>query len=117
MEELAGMVAARCPYRADERLLRRTGMPSRIPSGVDEMSALIAGMDDHGKGVPILIKQYLKTGGRLLAFNVDRAFSDALDALILVDLRNPPPTLLDCYMGSPAARAFFQWHRLTRGAA
>ncbi|MEI9971880.1 MAG: hypothetical protein WDO73_07370, partial [Ignavibacteriota bacterium] len=51
---------------------------------------LIADLESDGKGVPILVKQYLKTGGRLLACNVDRHFADALDALIVVDLRSAP---------------------------
>jgi hypothetical protein len=61
--------------------------------------------------VPILLRQYLKTGGKLLAFNVDRSFSHVLDALIMVDLRSAPAAVLERYFGKQEAAAFVQWHR------
>ncbi|SPE40273.1 putative hemolysin [Candidatus Sulfopaludibacter sp. SbA3] len=104
-EELAPLVAPRSPYRPGQRILRRTPLPG-IPRDVDELSALIADLEKDGKGVPILIKHYLKTGGRLLGFNVDHRFSNALDALITVDLRLAPDALLDRLLGKPGAEAF-----------
>ena len=56
--------------------------------------------------MPILIKQYLRVGGRILGFNIDPAFSNALDALILVDLRLKPPALLARYMSKTGAAEF-----------
>jgi putative hemolysin len=109
-DDLACEISPRRPYRPDERLFRRTGQVSQVPADVETLSTLIADIEKDGKGVPILIKQYLKTGGRLLAFNVDRGFSDALDALIMVDLRKAPGTLLERYLGKPGAIAFRAWH-------
>ena len=51
---------------------------------------------------------YLKMGGRLLGFNVDPSFSNALYALILTDLRSAPLALLERCMGRPAARSFLE---------
>jgi putative hemolysin len=114
--DLAEMVAPRRPYRPDHRAVRNAGtMP--LPDDVDDLSKLIADLESDGKGVPILVKQYLKTGGRLLACNVDRHFADALDALIVVDLRNAPAPLLEKYLGKPGYQAFASWHRSSRGAA
>ncbi len=104
-EELAGLVAPRCPYRPAERILRQAPAPA-VPRELDELSALIADLESDGKGVPILIKHYLKTGGRLLAFNVDRRFSHTLDALITVDLRLAPDSLLERLLGKPGAAEF-----------
>lgn len=39
-----------------------------------------------GKGMPVLLRQYLKLGGRILGFNVDPAFNRVIDCLLLVDL-------------------------------
>jgi putative hemolysin len=114
--DLAEMVAPRRPYRPDHRAIRNAGtMP--LPDDVDDLSKLIADLESDGKGVPILVKQYLKTGGRLLACNVDRHFADALDALIVVDLRNAPAPLLEKYLGKQGYQAFASWHRFSRGAA
>jgi putative hemolysin len=104
-EELAGLVAPRCPYRPAARILRRTPPPA-VPRDLDRLCSLIADLECDGKGVPILIKHYLKTGGRLLACNVDRQFSNALDALITVDLRLAPDSLLERLLGKSEAAEF-----------
>jgi len=114
--ELAGMVAPRHPYRPEPALVRNAGAVP-VPDDLDDLSKLIAGLENDGKGVPILVKQYLKTGGRLLACNVDRHFADALDALIVVDLRSAPAPLLEKYLGKPGYQAFAAWHGASRGAA
>ena len=65
-----------------------------MAAGIEDLSLSIADIEDDGKGVPVLIRQYLKAGGRVLGFNVDPNFSDTLDALIMVDLRRAPLGLL-----------------------
>jgi putative hemolysin len=112
--DLAPLVSPRRPYRPAEHVFRRTGVVTRVPDDMEELSGLIAGMESDGKGVPILVKQYLKTGGRLLAFNVDRGFSGTLDALIMVDLRTAPAPMLERFLGKPGAAAFAAWHAAGR---
>ncbi len=53
------------------------------------LSRVIARIDE-GKGIPVLLRQYLGLNGKLVSFNVDPAFNNALDGLIVVDLRNVP---------------------------
>jgi putative hemolysin len=77
---------------------------------IEEMSSSIAEIEADGKGVPVLLRQYLKIGGELLAFNVDKNFSDVLDGLILVDLRKTDPTRLETYMGKSGLAAFLDYH-------
>lgn len=77
---------------------------------LEEMSTSIAEIEGDGKGVPVLLRQYLKIGGELLAFNVDRNFSDALDGLVLVDLRKTDPARLETYMGKDGVERFMQHH-------
>ncbi len=67
-------------------------------------------MESDGKGLPILIKQYAKLGGRIVSFNVDRKFSDVLDGLVLVDLRQTDRNVLERYMGKAGVKAFRQYH-------
>jgi putative hemolysin len=109
--ELAGLVTPRSPYKSSQRQFRRTGVVSHVPANIERLSGLVADLERDGKGVPILLRQYLKTGGKLLACNVDRGFSDVLDALIMVDLRSAPAAILERYFGKREAAAFIQWHR------
>jgi hypothetical protein len=53
-----------------------------------------------------LLRQYLNLGGKVLGFNVDRSFSDVLDALLLVNLDDAPRRLVERYMGKEKAAAF-----------
>jgi putative hemolysin len=71
--------------------------------GLDDVSSFVAELEPDRKGVPILLKQYLKLGGALLGFNVDPDFSNVLDVLILVDLRQTPAATLVKYMGREGA--------------
>jgi len=57
-----------------------------------------------------LKRQYLKIGGELLAFNVDKNFSDVLDGLVLVDLRKTDPARLETYMGKEGVGRFLEYH-------
>ena len=54
----------------------------------------------------MLLKQYLKLGGELAAFHVDRRFANALDGLIVVDLRKTDSRVLERYMGKEGAAQF-----------
>jgi putative hemolysin len=77
---------------------------------LDELSQPITDVETDGKGLPILLRQYAKIGGRLLGFNVDRKFSDVLDGLVVVDLRKTEPGVLERYMGREGAIMFRRRH-------
>jgi hypothetical protein len=59
----------------------------------------------------VLLRQYLKLGGRLLGFNMDPEFSDALDGLIVVDLLKTERKLLQRYLGKEPATAFLEYQK------
>lgn len=111
--ELAGLVTPRRPFRPAR--LRRWDCRAfcRVLRDLDELSEPIADVELDGKGLPILIKQYAKVGGKLLGFNVDRKFSDVLDGLIVVDLRETEPAVLERYMGREGVATFRRYHGLT----
>jgi len=50
-------------------------------------------------------------GGEVLGFSVDRAFSAALDGLVLVDLLATKPAVLARYMGKPNAERYRALHQ------
>lgn len=61
--------------------------------------------------MPVLLRHYLKLGGRLLAFSVDSEFSNALDGLIVVDLTQTDRKLLERYLGRIEAEIFLDFHK------
>jgi putative hemolysin len=105
--ELAPLVRARNPFRQRPSKLADELIGATVWD-VEELSALIADVETDRKGVPVLLKQYLKLGGELVAFHVDRRFADALDGLIVVDLRKTDVRVLERYMGKDGATQFLK---------
>jgi len=96
------------PFRAP----RRPGEP-RGPAhlrDLDDVSTFISEIESDQKGVPILLKQYLRLDGRLLSYNVDPDFANVLDVLIVVDLRKTSTKALQRYMGGKNLDRFRAHH-------
>ncbi len=110
--ELADLVTPRRPYRPLRLGRWDCRAVCRVLRDLDELSEPITDVETDGKGLPILLKQYAKVGGKLLGFNVDRKFSDVLDGLVVVDLRHTEPAVLDRYMGRESALSFRRYHGL-----
>jgi putative hemolysin len=106
-----GAVKARRPLRGNfVEKWEMQALCSLLPD-VEDLSGPIGDLEPDGKGIPILVKQYVKLGGRLLAFSVDPQFGNTLDGFVMVDLRDTPEETLGRYMGRDGARAFRGWHR------
>ncbi len=85
-----------------------TGMLTAL-GDLQLLSRVIARIDE-GKGVPVLLRQYLSLNGKLVCFNVDPAFNNALDGLIMVDLRDVEEKTLARYMGREQAHEYLTYH-------
>jgi hypothetical protein len=84
---------------------------ARFLDDIEEVSGIVADLESDQKGVPVLLKQYLRLGGKILGFSVDPKFSGVLDGLILVDLLGTNPKTLSRYLGANQAAAFLAHHR------
>ena len=98
-DALAGLIEPRRPFRPAP--LRKWDCRSIFQAlrDLDDLSQPINDVELDGKGLPILLRQYAKVGGKLVGFNVDRKFSNVLDGLVVVDLRQTEPAVLERYMG------------------
>lgn len=108
--QLSRHIRPRKPYRGTLRPIWQQAELAGMGS-IDNVSELVAIHESDEKGVPVLIKQYLKLGGRLLGFNVDRDFNDCIDGLIMVDLRQTDERVLQKYMGRDGAAEFLALHK------
>jgi putative hemolysin len=107
---LARLVRARRPLRRNVLKFGEIRNAVDALKDIRELSELISEIEDDRKGVPVLIRQYLRLGGVVLGFNVDQDFRDALDALVLVDLARTDAKTLARYMGSAEVEAFLRIH-------
>jgi putative hemolysin len=90
------VVAARNPFRHNPE--RNTGLD------LEDLSAVVSDVDPGQGGIPMLLRQYLRLGGKLVGFNVDPEFANVLDGLIVVDLAKTDRKLVERYLGKAEAR-------------
>ncbi len=67
-------------------------------AGVEDIALidkLVRDIERDELSIPILIKKYLQLNSHVLAFNVDHDFADALDALMLLDLKKMPESTIN----------------------
>lgn len=57
---------------------------------VDLIGKLVSDIEQDERPVPVLVKKYLGLSSSVLGFNVDPDFCDALDALMLLDMKHVP---------------------------
>jgi len=92
---LARFVVPRCPLRVKPFHGAAVRSLADAAESLEAVSGAIADIELDSKGVPVLLRHYIKTGGRLLALSIDRQFADVLDALLILELRNAPSGVLD----------------------
>jgi len=99
------VIPRRSPRVRPDHVFDSKGLPLPIPD-IETLSDTIAAIEPDGKGLPVLLRHYLKLGGRILGFNVDPTFQSVLDALVVVDLVNTENRYLELYLGKEGSRRF-----------
>lgn len=105
---LCDRVAARRPVTA------ASAPPSEQDEDVKALSRRVSELEPDQKGLPILVREYIKLGGQFLAFSVDPAFQNAMDGLVVVDLDRTRPRLLALHMGQENYERFRSYAKTPR---
>ncbi len=108
-QETANLVTPTSPLKKDNSAPWTQDMLTAL-GDIKLLSNIIKRMD-NGDGIPVLLRQYLGFNGHLVCFNVDRDFNDALDGLIVVDLRKASPKVIGRYMGKKEAKSYLSFHQ------
>ncbi|HMP71629.1 MAG TPA: GNAT family N-acyltransferase [Kiritimatiellia bacterium] len=112
LPEYSRLVKARKPLRGSLLKKWKLKRSKMVVRDLEDVDTLISDIESDLKGMPILMRQYLKLGGKLLGFNVDPDFSYVVDGLILVDLTKTDRKTLAKYMGKEGAESFLAHHGL-----
>ncbi len=78
-----------------------------LPTALEDtrlLSPLVSELEEDGKGIPVLLRQYLRLGGRMAAFNIDENFGSTLDCFVTVDIKQTPERVLQRYCGKEQAK-------------
>ncbi len=57
---------------------------------MNSLDKIIREIEPDNNRVPVLLKKYLQLGGKIVCFNIDPKFNDALDGLMILDLYTIP---------------------------
>ena len=109
-QQVATLVKPSYPLPKGDRCYHHPDILAAL-TDIQLLSKVVSRLDNDNKGVPVLLRQYLGLNGKLLCFNVDPAFNDALDGLIVVDLRQVAEKTLAKYMGLKKTKQYIAYHR------
>jgi putative hemolysin len=112
LRELGKLVKPRSPLRRRSRLGvdRRAFQNVAEDGNIDDLNSIISDIEADRKGVPVLLKHYLRMQANVLGFNVDEEFGDVVDGLMLVDLTETDRSMLVRYLGKEGAARFLKYH-------
>ncbi len=57
---------------------------------ISKLDKFISDIEPSSYHIPVLLKKYLKTSGKIIGFNIDPKFNNALDGLLIMDLYDVP---------------------------
>jgi putative hemolysin len=110
--ELAPLVKPKFPPRPPRRAEWSLKEYRYLLNDIEHVAEYVSEIEPDGKDIPVLLRQYLKLGGRILSFNADPDFSSVVDGLIVVDLARTPLKTLRRYMGNDA-EPYLKSHGIT----
>jgi len=111
-QTLASMIKPVKPYK----LTRKVPWTTENLYGIKQselLSSLIK-IIEGDKGIPTLLKQYLKLNGEFVGFNLDPDFANALDGLIIVDINRVDHRILNKYMGLEQAQKYRDYQKMVQ---
>ncbi len=95
-------VSANSPFTAVHNLELNDYINSEYANkavgSMSPLSSLVMGIEQDGKDIPVLMKQYQKMGARFYCIGIDNSFNDTPGLLLSVDLSNAPDKALNQYL-------------------
>lgn len=88
---------------------------STVVRDIDEIEELVNEIEHARRGVPILLRQYLRVNAKLLGFNIDPDFGDVLDGLMLCDVTTMDRAAMSRFFGVEGAARVCAYHGVTSG--
>ncbi|MGE4553343.1 MAG: lysophospholipid acyltransferase family protein [Desulfovibrionaceae bacterium] len=107
--ELARLIKPTRPAKIKQLKRLDVALPESAFKDFEDIASYVDDIE-VGRSIPVLLRQYLKLGGRILAFNIDPGFGDCMDGLIVVDVARTPRKLLDRFMGAKEAGEYLAHH-------
>jgi len=109
LEPLGRLIKPMRPVK-EQRSRGKRRITAAVARDLEDVETIVSDIEVDRRSIPVLLRQYLKLEGKLLAFNVDPEFGDVVDGLMLIDLCDVDPRVLKHYMGKEGAASFLGHH-------
>ena len=94
-ENLSQLVKPRTKIRNAVKKVDKEALILAAGGEIKKFDRLLAAIEPMGRTMPVLYKKYLAQNAKILAFNRDRKFNDAIDAFMILDIQNLPTEKAD----------------------
>jgi putative hemolysin len=92
--QLAQYIKPRNKLKVSKKQLDTSILLENMNGNLKQLDRALNEIESRDTHMPILLKKYLQINGRILAFNLDPKFNDALDGLLLLDVFNIPENII-----------------------
>ncbi len=86
----AQFVQPRNSFKAKTHHVDTTSLIEATQADIKKMDKIISDIEPSSFTMPVLLKKYLQQNAKIIAFNCDPKFNNALDGLMYLDLQNLP---------------------------
>jgi len=93
--ELAKLVEPRNEYKPRVKNVDKDALIQASQADMKKMDRIISDIEPSSYTMPVLLKKYLQQNAKIMAFNCDPKFNNALDGLMYLDLMNLPPDTVE----------------------
>lgn len=87
-KDLAKHIKPRTPFKFKDSHYTSDDLLLGITNDIKKLDKLISEIEPMGNSIPILLKKYLAQNAKILCFNRDPEFNDALDAFMILDIEH-----------------------------
>jgi putative hemolysin len=85
---------ARTPYKPIVHEIDVEEKITQFNGQLKNLESFLESIEENNIRVPIMLKQYSRQNAKFISFNIDPNFSNALDGLMILDLKNVPEETL-----------------------
>lgn len=89
-KKMAKLVVARNPFKEKLEVRSKRVLLQQFNGVLNNLDKFIEEIEPSHFRLPVLIKQYIKQNSRFIGFNVDPLFNNAIDCLIVLDIKKLP---------------------------
>ncbi len=93
--DMAEWIKPRKAFKPKKKDVDIDALLENVTPDTKDLDKLIEDIEPRQFRIPVLIKKYLKQEAKIIGFNVDPKFSNALDGLMVLDMKDFPNEMLE----------------------